>query len=107
MIGGEVSNGLCSVARPFAGNGGGTATTSGTRRKAAVGVYRLTLTARDNYGTATQAFHPDRDRCPGHSEDPGVKTRVGSVLRLTAAPREMVPAGEVARGENRFALFKS
>ncbi len=40
----------------FADNGDGTATISGTPEKAAAGVYPLTLTARNKYGTATQAF---------------------------------------------------
>ena len=40
----------------FADNGDGAATISGTPRKAAAGVYPVALTARNKYGTATQAF---------------------------------------------------
>jgi PKD repeat protein len=40
----------------FADNKDGTVTITGTPAKAAAGVYRLTLTARNKNGTATQAF---------------------------------------------------
>jgi YVTN family beta-propeller protein len=48
----------------FTANGDGTATISGTPRRAAAGPYRLTLTARNKNGTATQAFTLTVTRAP-------------------------------------------
>ena len=60
-----------------------TATISGTPRKAAAGVYPLTLTARNKYGTATQAFTLTITRAPAIEKIPAITTRVGAALRLT------------------------
>jgi PKD repeat protein len=67
----------------FANNKDGTATISGTPRKAAAGVYPLTLTARNDYGSATQAFTLTVTRAPAIRKIPAVKTTVGAALRLT------------------------
>jgi YVTN family beta-propeller protein len=61
----------------------GTATISGTPRRAAAGVYRVTLTARNRYGTATQAFTLTVTRAPAIQKIRTVRTRAGAVLRLT------------------------
>ncbi|HSZ31003.1 MAG TPA: putative Ig domain-containing protein [Pseudonocardiaceae bacterium] len=67
----------------FADNGDGTATISGTPRETAAGVYPLTLTARNKYGTGTQAFTLTVTRAPAVRKIRTVRTRVGAVLRLT------------------------
>jgi hypothetical protein len=61
----------------------GTATISGTPRKAAAGMFPLTLTARNKYGTATQAFTLTVTRAPAIHKIPTIKTRVGAALRRT------------------------
>jgi Putative Ig domain len=60
-----------------------TATISGTPRKAAAGVYRLTLAARNKYGTAAQAFTLTVTRAPAIHKIPAIRTRVGAALRRT------------------------
>ena len=67
----------------FTDNGDGTATISGTPRNAAAGVYPLTLTARNKYGTATQAFTLTVTRAPAIQKIPTITARVGAALRLT------------------------
>jgi YVTN family beta-propeller protein len=67
----------------FADHGDGTATISGTPAGSAGGVYRLTLTARNKNGTATQAFTLTVTRAPAIRRIPTVRTRVGVALRLT------------------------
>jgi YVTN family beta-propeller protein len=67
----------------FIDNKDGTATISGTPRKAAAGVYPLTLTARNKYGTATQAFTLTVTRAPAIHKIPAIRTRVGAALRRT------------------------
>ena len=67
----------------FADNGHGTATISGTPRKAAAGVYPLTLTARNKYGTATQAFTLTITRAPDIRKIPTIRAEIGAALRLT------------------------
>jgi len=67
----------------FADTGGGTATISGTPRKAAAGVYPLTLTARNKNGTATQAFTLTVTRAPAIRKIRTIRARVGAPLRLT------------------------
>jgi YVTN family beta-propeller protein len=67
----------------FTDNGDGTATISGTPRKAAAGVYPLTLSARNKYGTATQTFTLTVTRAPAIEKIRSVRTRVGASLRLT------------------------
>jgi PKD repeat protein len=61
----------------------GTATISGTPRKAAAGLYRLNLTAKNRYGTATQAFSLIVTRSPAITKIRTVRVRVGAALRLT------------------------
>ena len=87
----------------FAAGRGGTATISGTPAKAAVGVYRLTLTARNKHGTATQAFTLTITRAPAIGEIPTIRGTVGAVLRLTVrAAGYLAPAlaesGPLPRG---------
>ena len=67
----------------FTDNGDGTATISGTPRKAAAGVYPLTLTARNKYGTATQAFTLTVTRAPAIKKIRAIRVRVGAGLHLT------------------------
>ena len=67
----------------FTDNKDGTATISGTPRKAAAGVYPLTLTARNKYGTATQAFTLTVTRAPAIQKIRTIRARVGAALRLT------------------------
>jgi PKD repeat protein len=67
----------------FTDQSDGTATISGTPSNAAAGVYPLTLTARNKYGTATQAFTLTVTRAPAIQKIPAVATRVGAALRLT------------------------
>jgi YVTN family beta-propeller protein len=67
----------------FADKGDGTATISGMPGNAAAGVYPLTLTARNKYGTATQAFTLTVTRAPAIQKIRTVRTRVGAGLRLT------------------------
>ena len=87
----------------FAAGRGGTATISGTPAKAAAGVYRLTLTARNKYGTATQAFTLTITRAPAIGKIPTIRGSVGAVLRLTVrATGYLAPAlaesGPLPRG---------
>ena len=67
----------------FTDNKDGTATISGTPRRAAAGVYPLTLTARNKNGTATQAFTLAVTRAPAIRRIRPVRVRVGAGLRLT------------------------
>ena len=67
----------------FTDNRDGTATISGTPRKAAAGVYPLTLTARNKNGTATQAFTLTVTRAPAIQKIRTIRTRVGAALRRT------------------------
>jgi YVTN family beta-propeller protein len=67
----------------FTDHSNGTATISGTPRNAAAGVHSLTLTARNKYGTATQAFTLTVTRGPAIRKIRTVRTRVGAGLRLT------------------------
>jgi PKD repeat protein len=67
----------------FTDDGDGTATISGTPRKAAAGVYPLTLTARNKNGTATQAFTLIVTRAPAIRKIRAIWTRVGVPLRVT------------------------
>jgi DNA-binding beta-propeller fold protein YncE len=67
----------------FTDHGGGTATISGIPANAAAGVYPLTLTARNKYGTATQAFTLTVTRAPAIQKIPTIRTRAGAALRLT------------------------
>jgi YVTN family beta-propeller protein len=67
----------------FTDNGNGTATISGTPRKTAAGVYPLTLTARNKYGTATQAFTLTVTRAPVIKKIRAIRVRVGAGLHLT------------------------
>ena len=48
----------------FTSHNDGTATISGTPRRAVAGMYPLTLTARNKYGTATQTFTLTVTRAP-------------------------------------------
>jgi YVTN family beta-propeller protein len=87
----------------FAAGRGGTATISGTPAKAAAGVYRLTLTARNKYGTATQAFTLTITRAPAIGKIPTIRGSVGAVLRLAVrATGYLAPAlaesGPLPRG---------
>jgi YVTN family beta-propeller protein len=66
----------------FADHGDGTATISGTPAGSAGGVYRLTLTARNKNGTATQAFTLTVTRAPAIRRIPTIRTRVGASLHL-------------------------
>ena len=61
----------------------GTATISGPPGNAAAGVYRLTLTARNKDGTATQAFTLTVTRAPAIQKIPAITTREGATLRRT------------------------
>jgi hypothetical protein len=67
----------------FTKNGDGTATISGTPGNAAAGEYPLTLTAKNKYGTATQAFILTVTRAPAIQKIPTVTTRAGAALRIT------------------------
>jgi YVTN family beta-propeller protein len=67
----------------FTRNGDGTAAISGTPRKAAAGVYPLTLTARNKNGTAIQAFSLTVTRAPAIRKVRAIRVRVGTGLRLT------------------------
>ena len=67
----------------FTDNSDGTATISGTPRKAAAGVYPLTLTARNKNGTATQAFTLTVTRAPAIRKIRTIRARVGAALHLT------------------------
>jgi YVTN family beta-propeller protein len=67
----------------FTDHANGTALISGTPRKAAAGVYPLTLTARNKYGAATQAFTLTVTRAPAIHKIPTIRTRVGAALRRT------------------------
>ena len=67
----------------FTDDGDGTAAISGNPRKAAAGMYPLTLTAKNRYGTATQAFILTVTRAPAIHKIRTVRTRVGAALRLT------------------------
>jgi len=67
----------------FTDHANGTATISGTPRNAAAGVYPLILTAKNKYGTATQAFTLTVTRAPAIQKIPTVTTRAGAALRLT------------------------
>ncbi|MGO9780945.1 MAG: putative Ig domain-containing protein [Streptosporangiaceae bacterium] len=87
----------------FAAGRGGTATISGTPAKAAAGVYRLTLTARNKYGTATQAFTLTITRAPAIRKIPTISGSVGAVLRLTVRatgylPPALAESGPLPRG---------
>jgi YVTN family beta-propeller protein len=77
------STGRLPTGVTFTDNTNGTATISGTPRNAAAGVYPLTLTARNTYGTATQAFILTVTRAPAIQKIRTVRTRVGAALRLT------------------------
>jgi YVTN family beta-propeller protein len=67
----------------FTDDGDGTATISGTPRKAVAGVYPLTLTARNTNGTATQAFTLTVTWVPAIRRIRTARARVGVALRLT------------------------
>ena len=67
----------------FTDHGNGTATISGTPGNAAAGVYPLTLTAKNKYGTATQAFTLTVTRAPAIQKIRTIRARVGAALRLT------------------------
>ena len=67
----------------FTDNGDGTATISRTPRRAAAGVYPLTLTARNQNGTATQAFTLTVTRAPAIRKIRAIRVRVGAALRRT------------------------
>ena len=67
----------------FTDNDDGMATISGTPGKAAAGVYRLTLTARNKHGTAIQAFTLTITRAPAIKKIPTTRVSVGAALRLT------------------------
>lgn len=66
----------------FADNKDGTVTITGTPAKAAAGVYRLTLTARNKNGTATQAFTLTVTRAPAIRKIRTIRARVGAALHL-------------------------
>ena len=66
----------------FADNGDGTATISGTPSHRAVGVYPLTLTAKNKNGTATQAFTLTVTRAPAIQKIPATTAGVGVPLHL-------------------------
>ena len=72
----------------FTDNKDGTATISGTPRRAAAGVYPLTLTARNTNGTATQAFTLTVTRAPAIKKIRAIRARVGAALRLPSGPRD-------------------
>jgi alpha-tubulin suppressor-like RCC1 family protein len=67
----------------FADKSDGTATISGTPDHAAAGVYPLTLIAKNETGTATQAFTLTVTRAPGIRRIRLIRARVGVALRLT------------------------
>jgi alpha-tubulin suppressor-like RCC1 family protein len=67
----------------FTDNQDGTATISATPGGAASGVYPLILTAKNSYGTATQAFTLTVTRAPAIQKIRTIRTRVGALLRLT------------------------
>ena len=66
----------------FTAHSNGTATIAGTPGNAAAGVYRLTLTASNNNGTATQAFTLTVTRAPGLKKIPATTATVGAALNL-------------------------
>ena len=74
----------------------GTATISGTPRRAAAGVYPLTLTAKNKYGTATQAFTLTVTRAPAIKKIRAIRARVGAALRLTR-PGDGIPGSGPGR----------
>jgi PKD repeat protein len=67
----------------FADDGDGTATISGTPAGSAGGVYPLTLTARNKYGAATQAFTLTVTRVPVIRKIPTTRLRAGAAQHLT------------------------
>ena len=74
----------------FTNSGDGTATLSGTPRGAASGVYRLTLTARNQNGTATQAFTLTVTRAPALPKIRTIRASTGAalhrIIRATGYP---------------------
>ena len=87
----------------FADSGGGTATISGTPAKTAAGVYRLTLTARNKNGTATQAFTLTVTRAPALPKIRTIRARVGAALHWTIRatgypPPALAESGPLPRG---------
>ena len=87
----------------FTDNRNNTATISGTPRKAAAGVYRLVLTARNTYGTATQAFTLTVTRAPALPKIPAITATVGAalhrVIRATGYPAPaLAETGPLPRG---------
>jgi YVTN family beta-propeller protein len=71
-------------------NSDGTATISGIPRKAAGGVYPLTLTAKNTNGTATQAFTLTVTRAPALPRIRTIRVRAGAalhrIIRATGYP---------------------
>ncbi len=67
----------------FVDNGDGTATIAGTPANSALGVYTLTITAKNSAGTTTQAFTLTVTKAPVIKTIPTTSDHVGSTLRLT------------------------
>jgi YVTN family beta-propeller protein len=87
----------------FTGNGDGTAAISGTPRKAAAGVYPLTLTASNANGTATQAFTLTITRAPAIGWIGVITATEGARLRWTIQasgypPPVLAESGRLPRG---------
>jgi hypothetical protein len=64
-------------------NGNGTATLSGIAGTAAGGVYKLTLSASNTYGTATQAFTLTVDEAPAITSLPSATATHGTAFTFT------------------------
>ncbi len=67
----------------FIDNGNGTATLSGTPFRRALGVYPLTLTAKNKSGTATQAFTLTITKAPVLRKIPATRAHTGAPVNRT------------------------